>query len=319
MLTIFTIPKPFKGHIQIIQRNALQSWLQLAPACEVFLCGNDAGVRETASEFDVHHIKDLACTSYGTPLLSSAFKQVQEKAQHHLICYVNADIILLPDFLEAVRRISFKRFLMVGQRWDLGVETSLDFASHGWSNALLSQVKAHGLLHPPLGSDYFVFPRGMFNTLPDFAVGRAGWDNWLIYHTRTLKLPVVDATATVTVIHQNHDYAHVPEKQGRAFQGPESDQNLSIIGDSERIFTLLDATWLLTPQGLKRARSSSHIERAKSVRPILHPKRAALYTYFRGIVLKIVPVNMRKVYHTSRRYISSAYQHLKKISHQPGN
>lgn len=311
MLTIFTIPKPFKGHIQVIQRNALQSWLQLAPACEVFLCGNDAGVRETASEFDVHHIKDLACTSYGTPLLSSAFTKVQEKAHHRLICYVNADIILLPDFLEAVKRISFERFLMVGQRWDLDVETALNYASHGWIEELLDQAKVRGYLHPPLGSDYFVFPRGVFSALPDFAVGRAGWDNWLIYHARTLKMPVVDATAAVTVIHQNHDYAHVPEKQGRAFQGPESDQNLSIIGDPERVFTLLDATWLLTPQGLERARSSSYIERARSVRAILHPKRAALYTYFRGIVRKIIPVKARKIYHALLRYVSGVYRYLR--------
>ena len=26
MLTIFTTPKPFRGHIGIIQRNALKSW-----------------------------------------------------------------------------------------------------------------------------------------------------------------------------------------------------------------------------------------------------------------------------------------------------
>ena len=27
MLTIFTIPKPFIGHIGVIQRNAIMSWL----------------------------------------------------------------------------------------------------------------------------------------------------------------------------------------------------------------------------------------------------------------------------------------------------
>ena len=31
MLTIFTIPKPFVGHIGVIQRNAIISWLNLSP------------------------------------------------------------------------------------------------------------------------------------------------------------------------------------------------------------------------------------------------------------------------------------------------
>ncbi len=31
MITIFAIPKPFKGHIDVIQRNAIQSWTKLSP------------------------------------------------------------------------------------------------------------------------------------------------------------------------------------------------------------------------------------------------------------------------------------------------
>jgi hypothetical protein len=51
MLTIFTIPKPFRGHIEVIQRNAIESWLRLRPQCEIILCGDDPGVAEAASEY----------------------------------------------------------------------------------------------------------------------------------------------------------------------------------------------------------------------------------------------------------------------------
>lgn len=43
MLTLFTIPKPFQGHIGMIQRNATQSWLQLQRACEIVLVGDEGG------------------------------------------------------------------------------------------------------------------------------------------------------------------------------------------------------------------------------------------------------------------------------------
>ena len=51
MITIFTIPKPFKGHINTIQRNAIQSWMQLKPECEIILFGDDYGVSDIAKEF----------------------------------------------------------------------------------------------------------------------------------------------------------------------------------------------------------------------------------------------------------------------------
>ena len=30
--------------------------------------------------------------------------------------------------------------------------------------------------------------------MPDFAIGRAGWDNWMIYHARQQGWPVIDGT-----------------------------------------------------------------------------------------------------------------------------
>jgi hypothetical protein len=45
-LTIFTSPKPFtkNPHINLIQRNAIQSWLHLGPEVEVFMMGDEAGM-----------------------------------------------------------------------------------------------------------------------------------------------------------------------------------------------------------------------------------------------------------------------------------
>ncbi|NBC18953.1 MAG: hypothetical protein GVY18_16755, partial [Bacteroidetes bacterium] len=53
MLTLFTIPKPFAGHIGVIQRNALESWRRLDSDVEIILCGDDAGVAKTADALGV--------------------------------------------------------------------------------------------------------------------------------------------------------------------------------------------------------------------------------------------------------------------------
>ncbi|MEM3485716.1 MAG: hypothetical protein QXI12_08850, partial [Candidatus Methanomethyliaceae archaeon] len=210
MLTLFTIPKPFCGRFAVIQRNAIRSWTLLKPACEILLFGDDEGTAEMAAEFGLRHIPDVACSEYGTPLVSDLFEQAQQLATHDLLCYVNADIILMSDLMAAVRRIPFRRFLMAGRRWDVDLTQPWSFENPDWEIRLREYVYHYGRLHDPAGIDYFVFPRGLWKTIPPFAIGRTIWDNWLIYGARARGAAVVDATQATMVVHQNHNYTHVP-------------------------------------------------------------------------------------------------------------
>lgn len=256
MLTLFSAPKPFDGHVGLIQRNALASWSALAPEAEVLLLGDEPGLAEAAAEWGAEHLKGVARNENGTPLVSSIFSLAQRRARHELMCYVNADILLLEDFLPSVKRVGqeLERFLMVGRRWDLQVEEPLSFDPVG-RERLRRQLSTAGRQHPPAGSDYFVFRRGEFAGMPEFALGRAGWDNWMIYAARAARLAVVDATDSVTIIHQTHDYGHLPGGQPH-YRLPESEANLRLAGGREMIFTLKDATWRLEPSGLRRQRLS---------------------------------------------------------------
>lgn len=272
MLTIFTVPKPFLGHIKIIQRNAIQSWARLRPPCEIILCGDEPGTEEMAAEFKTKYIPSIARNEYGTPLVNSVFDQVERMASFPLMCYVNADIILLSDLMEAVRRMRFQRFLMVGQRWDIDLGEPWDFERPDWEERLRRYVVDRGVLHPPAGSDYFVFPRnGAIGKFPPVAVGRPGWDNWFIYKARKLGIPVVDATKAVAPIHQNHDYSHVRNRTGETYEGPEADWNLSLIGGWDYAFILLDATHIMTSRALFPALTYKYLRRRFHKLPILVP------------------------------------------------
>lgn len=257
MLTLFTIPKPFRGHIAVIQRNAIRSWTLLQPACEILLFGDDEGTAEVAAEFGLRHIPDVARSEYGTPLVNDLFEQAQQRATHDLLCYVNADILLMSDFMAAVRRIPFRRFLMAGRRWDLDLEQAWDFQP-GWENRLREYTLRYGKLHPPVGIDYFVFTRGLWEDIPPFAIGRTAWDNWLIYEARARGAPLIDATRAVMAVHQNHDYAHVPGGFEEAWKGPEAERNRALMGDFDHLYTLTDATWFLTPRWLLPALTKEH-------------------------------------------------------------
>ena len=255
LITIFTAPKPFTDpHIATIQRNAILSWLHLGNQVEVLLVGDEPGMEQVAREYKLPHLADVRRNPSGTPLVSSIFELARHASQAPILAYLNADILLLPAFVDSVHRLSqqLEQFLLIGQRWDLDVRALLDF-SPGWDQRLQDDIRTRGRLHLPAGSDYFVFPRALFEEMPDFAIGRAGWDNWMIYHARQRRWPVVDGTPSTTVVHQDHDYSHLPGGKPH-YELPESRQNEALAGGSANLYMVLDSDRQLINNQLRRPR-----------------------------------------------------------------
>ncbi len=250
MLTIFTIPKSFSGRINIIQRNAILSWTMLRPKCEIILFGDEEGVAETAKEFTIRHVSEIKKNEFSTPLLDSAFNLAQELATNNIMVYVNADIILMSDFIPAIQSVKKPLFLLSGRRWDLDIKEEIKFDEADWEDELGNLVAKEGKPHGFSGIDYFVFPRNLQHDLPSFAVGRPGWDNWLIYRIRSLGIPVIDATIAISVVHQNHDYSHC--LGGKRDKGPEAQKNFELAGGFSNMLSLRDADRVLTKNGLKK-------------------------------------------------------------------
>lgn len=293
-MTLFSIPKPFQGHINIIQRNAIQSWTRLHPDCEIILCGDDAGVQEAAGQFHARHIPDVTRNEFGTPLLGSVFDRVEREASHPLLCYVNADIILRKDFLAAVQSIPFGEFLMVGQRWDVDLKEAIDFTDDGWDGPLEQLRTRQGTLHPSTGIDYFVFPRRLAGGLPPFAVGRPGWDNWFIYRARSLGIPVVDATRVTSVIHQNHNYAHVKDARDGTAEGPEGEQNRKLVGGWQHVFYTRDATHLLIASAGDDGTVSVRLRRNFRTLPFRALKACKELNYLFGAGMRFLKRRLRR-------------------------
>lgn len=276
-LTLFTIPKGFDdSHVSLIQRNALASWQQLAPEVEVLVMGDDAGVAEAAAQFGATHVGAVARNQFGTPLLDSAFREAAARGSGEVLCYVNADIVLLEDFLAAVRRLPRNPYLAIGRRWDCDVDSSIDFADGGAS--LREWARRSGELDQGRGSDYFAFRANTDFGLPGFAVGRPGWDNWMIGRALELGLPLIDMTGSVTAIHQNHGYGHVAGSRATSWEGPEADLNRQLATGIERyVHNPYNATHVLQPDGLRRARSLKHLrarlEAFVALRPGARPLR----------------------------------------------
>jgi hypothetical protein len=258
LLTLFSAPKPFNDpHVAMIQQNAIRSWRLLEDA-DVLLLGEEDGLADTARRLGARHLPEVARNQNRTPLISSMFEVARQNSTSPLLCIINTDIVLLDDFVETARRVMelAKTFLMLSRRWDVDIAQPIDFSAD-WRRSLRELAHSRGRLHRPTGSDLFVFPRDAYIQVPPFVIGRAGWDNWMIFQARRLGWPVIDATPSVTAIHQEHDYGHLPG--GRSHHRlPETDDNIQLAGGQAAVrYTVLDATHALVAGRLARPAPTS--------------------------------------------------------------
>jgi hypothetical protein len=276
MLTLFAVPKPFEGHIGVIQRNAIRSWARLDPPCQIVLLGNEVGTREVAEELGARHEPTLALNKYGTPLVDDIFHRAESHAESSYMCYVNADIILFSDLAKTLSHLESQRrpFLIVGRRTDLDITEPLTFRE-GWQDRLVSKTGSEGHLHAATGIDYFVFRKGLFGEIPPFALGRTYWDNWLLYRARSRGALLIDATNEVLAIHQNHGYGSV----GRdgIWNGPEAIQNCALGGSQDYILTIDDASHLFVGNRLRSSWFQPPLRRKFEVAAVLNPRWSWLY------------------------------------------
>lgn len=258
LLTFFSAPKPFTDpHIAMIQRNAIQSWT-LLPDVEVILLGKEKGLAEVAKELGVKHIPNVARNEAGVPLISSMFQHARENSNSDLLCIINADMVLMHDFIENAKQVMTlkDKFVLLSQRWDYDIESPLDFAE-GWESQLRESVRKHNQLHRPAGSDFFLFPKFCYKEIPSFTIGRAGWDNWMIYRARKEGWSVIDCTPSVMIVHQNHDYSHLPDGKSH-YEHPETNENIRLAGGQANIrYTILDSTHQLSNGKLSRPKMTS--------------------------------------------------------------
>jgi hypothetical protein len=108
--------------------------------------------------------------------------------------------------------------------------------------------------------------------MPPFAIGRTVWDSWLIYKAKFLKIPVIDSTRAITIVHQNHDYSHGGGYK-EIFHGQEHEENLLLASEKRRPYNLLNSDLIITKSGLSRPDFSIFcLWRKFQVFPVTNPK-----------------------------------------------
>jgi hypothetical protein len=205
MITFFAYPKPWLPEFTDIQSAAIKSWQSLKPFFQIVLLGDDEGTQSAAQQLGVDHIASVERNEWGTPLVSSIFKLIQENCKTELACFINADIVLGQDFMDTLS-VAFseacerKDTFLVGRRTDLALALA---SINDDLTTILSVAKKEGKLHDCNGIDYFVFPRDTFKFVYPFALGKFVWDQWLLGNAFRRGMRCIDCTETIFAVHLN--------------------------------------------------------------------------------------------------------------------
>jgi hypothetical protein len=249
---VFLTPKAFRGPDADIQRLVIASWQ--ATGARVVMFGEGENVAEAAADLGVDHRPAVESRPDRRPLLSDMFGQAYDLADGDPLVYVNADIFLLgpAGLAESLALLDgFGPFLGVARRWELRVDPA-ETGSLG--RETLADRLASGLRRgPDEAIDLFVL-RGLAPRLPPFAVGRVGWDNWMIYDALERRIPVVDLSQNLTLVHLDVDPGWTEGK--RAPQDPETERNRRLAGWGQ-LLTLQNATHRIVDGELRAVRRRS--------------------------------------------------------------
>jgi hypothetical protein len=278
MITIFCTPKNFEGIFDIIQTNSLNSWRALNPDIEIIIFGDSKGADKIARSINAIHIPEVEKSSNGVPILSDMFNKAQEIAKNDILTFINADIILPFNFVEPIKIIKTKlsKFLIVGYRWDIDITKKINFNNFNYNDVLWSKLIKKAKRHSSSGIDYFIFKKNTFPNLPNFVVGRPGYDNWIIWNARRRLIPVIDISKTVKVLHQNHHFNfHNLKKDPKIYLEEDGLTNRELINGNE--LTLNDTNYFFYNSILKKKTSDTFKNRDLGNLEKLYPE---LYYFF---------------------------------------
>jgi hypothetical protein len=92
----------------------------------------------------------------------------------------------------------------------------------------------------------------MYERVPPLVNGRVGWDNWLVWKARSVGAMVVDASAVVKAVHQDHDYSYHPAGIAGVWSDELAKRNIELAGGWWHLFTIENAQFRLGKEGVKQ-------------------------------------------------------------------
>jgi hypothetical protein len=155
------------------------------------------------------------------------FLHAQSQYKAMFYAYSNADILFDTSLVETLtmienKTVEFDKLLVVGKRSNFIVDKETMINQIEELKSLGTQAR----LFRADAEDYFItkFNGYPWDYIPDFVVGKRGYDNWLVKEAILHGIPVIDATETLLALHQTDQDGNMA---GHSSQNPHSNVQLA--------------------------------------------------------------------------------------------
>ena len=208
LLVLFTTMQMTPGK-EPLYENTLRLWPQLKPAVLPVLLISDLSTKwqQKARNYG-WDIMQLKHTFGNLPIIKHMWLNVMEKYNGSFYAYANADVLFDESLVLTLQMLHDANFIkkspfIIGRRTNYFVNPKEKF--HDLKDLRIAMSKPSAELFIMDAQDYFITTRNGFpwSRIPDFVIARVGYDNWLVSYALSQYHFVIDATSTVTCLHQS--------------------------------------------------------------------------------------------------------------------
>ena len=210
VLTLFTTFRDSDAR-RNIHNTTLRNWASLRPALlPVLFLSPDTGLSwpRLASQLG-WRVEEAPRLKSGVPVLKSMFQLVLEKYPSPFVGFANADNIFGPSLLHTLNELGTnneslvhsRMSLVVGRRRNLLEDKVRDMDT---SSQFVDRVGPRLRTFREVAQDYFIVSSRSgycWKSVPDFVIGRVGFDNWLVVKAQMWNISLIDATNTINDVH----------------------------------------------------------------------------------------------------------------------
>ncbi len=206
ILTLFTTFKsnPPKEHVY---KNTIRNWEHFRSWVQpiLFYSPGDTNLLEYALKHGWDTIEVPKLSKAKVPVLRHMFLTARKKYKTAFYCYTNGDILFDDGLIKTLQALQphtdkMKQVLIVGRRTNFKLFPGQNLDSFKG----IKDAAKRGKLFGTNAEDYFAtttygYP---WESIPDFVVGRVGYDNWLVVTAIVKRMVVIDTTNTILALHQ---------------------------------------------------------------------------------------------------------------------
>jgi hypothetical protein len=235
-ITFITAFRKFRSPFDMIQHSAMYSWKVngipvIAPTNEVDTKGACDAYDNITLIDGVKRGREIGFPTQ-SPIVPDLIAKALPVADTTMVAYINSDIIITENFAEKIQQMIDKYGYDI---FTAGSRNEIDLIGYANTPETYKKVleQEREVYDDSTSSDLFIASkftwRKIIKDMPEYILGRWGWDNYLHMMGEVLKLKKYNCSDVLPILHCKHTFHHIfAQEKKHEKEAPSSQYNLAL-------------------------------------------------------------------------------------------